>query len=272
MKKILFLIAIWPCLLQMVNAQQVGVWKIENGRIESPNSKIDTLGFQYWEAVCSILPNDLLKKYVVSLRLFSDGRNEDLGGMNQMDETVDFWQVDLDTADMNIFSRDSIEILDYTHTLIHEFGHLLSLNSMQIELSDDEIQDPDRGYLTDEGYAIKGSYLNLFVEEFWEGKLLRQWDRICEKRNQEKLADRLYQFYLDHSDEFVTDYAAESPEEDIAESWTFFVLSDQPLKSDIKNQKISFFYQFPELLTYREEIRANIAFIPKSYVENFKNK
>ncbi|RKD94054.1 hypothetical protein [Marinifilum flexuosum] len=271
MRKLLLLITTLLSISQFTYGQnQVGVWNVKNGNIESNKSENDQLGLQYWETIHSILPNDLLNKYVLSLRLFSDGKSEDMGGMNQLDETVEFWQIDLDTADMNIFTRDSIQILDYTHTLIHEFGHLLTLNTSQIELTDDETEDPDRGYLTTEGYAIKGSYLNLFVEEFWKPKLLQEWDRINKKRNKKKLVDRLYDFYLDHAEEFVTDYAAESPEEDIAESWTFFVLSDKPLKSGGKYEKIKFFYQFPDLVKYRTHIRKNISFVPVKYVENFK--
>ena len=254
---------------QLANAQhEVGVWNIKNGEIETANFEKDVLGVQYWETVSSILPNNLLDEYVVSLRLFSDGRNEDLGGMNQLDETVEFWQIDLDTADMNIFTKDSLKVLDYTHTLIHEFGHLLTLNTSQIELTDEKKEDPDRGYLTIEGYAIKGSYLSLFVNQFWRSNFLQEWDRISSKRNKKKKVDLLYDFYLNNADEFLTDYAAESPEEDIAESWTFFVLSDKPSQNEIKHQKIKFFYQFPELVEYRKEIRANIAFIPNSYAEN----
>ncbi len=69
----------------------------------------------------------------------------------------------------------------------------------------------------------------------------------------------LYQFYLKNQGTFLTDYAAEAPEEDIAESWSFFILNDQPSSLNlIKNQKINFFYQFPELIEYRTLIRKNI--------------
>ena len=55
-----------------------------------------------------------------------------------------------------------------------------------------------------------------------------------------KQLNRLIDFYLDHEPEFLSDSATESPEEDIAESWTFFVLSEKP---------------YQELLNYREYIR-----------------
>ena len=249
---------------------EIGVWKIKDGKIIENDLTNNKLGKEYWQTLYNILPADLIDKYVVSLRLFTDGTNKDMGGLNQMDETVEYWQIDLDTADMNIYSKDSIKILDYTHTLIHEFGHLLTLNPTQIELSEDMYQDYSKGYLTSEGYALKNSYLGMFVNNFWKSDLLYEWDKIVKKRSESKKIKLLYEFYLSYSDDFVTDYAAESPEEDIAESWTFFVLSDKPKKSTILSEKILFFYQFPKLVKYREHIRLNIQFVPISYIENFK--
>ena len=224
----------------------------------------------YFNTINNTLPKDLIDKYVVSLRLFTDGKDGDLGGLNQMNESVDSWQFDLDTADVNIYSKDSIEILDYTHTLIHEYGHLLTLNPSQIELTDDMIQDDNKGYLTSEGYALKDSYLGIFVKQFWDDELLLEWDNIDNKKNENKRVKLLYEFYLSHRDNFVTDYAAESPEEDIAEAWTFFVLSDKPDTNTVKNQKVIFFYQFPELVEYRQKMRLNIKSIPISYLDSFR--
>lgn len=258
--------------IQFINAQnEIGVWEVRNGQLTIGDSDNKELGEKYWNTLYSILPTDLIDRYVISFRLFTDGKDEDMGGMNQIDETVDFWEIDLDTADMNIFSNDSVEILNYTHTLIHEFGHLLTLNPKQIKLTDDKFQDDDRGYLTSEGYALKDSYLGRFVYQFWNSNLLFEWDEIEKIKNESRKIDFLYDFYLSYKDEFVTDYAAESPEEDIAESWTFFVLSDKPELSTVKYQKILFFYQFPELVQYREKIRSNVEFIPISYIEQYIN-
>lgn len=73
-----------------------------------------------------------MNKHVVFFRLFTDGRDGLLGRLHQMGETVAVWQLELDTADANIFSQDLAEVMDYMHTLIHEFGHLLTLNTTQI--------------------------------------------------------------------------------------------------------------------------------------------
>jgi hypothetical protein len=68
----------------------------------------------------------------------------------------------------------------------------------------------------------------------------------------------LYQFYQAHSAEFVDDYAATHPTEDIAESFTYFVFSPKPAGASIKEQKIKFFYEYPELVQLREGILSGI--------------
>jgi hypothetical protein len=67
--------------------------------------------------------------------------------------------------------------------------------------------------------------------------------------------DLSHDFYWLHANQFLTSYAAKNPEEDIAESWAFFILSSKPEPTSIANQKILFFYEYPELVTLRQEIR-----------------
>ena len=64
----------------------------------------------------------------------------------------------------------------------------------------------------------------------------------------------LEDFYNTYQDQFLTDYAPTSPAEDIAESWAFFVLSPKPEMNSIANEKILFFYEYPELVQLRAQI------------------
>jgi hypothetical protein len=52
----------------------------------------------------------------------------------------------------------------------------------------------------------------------------------------------------------VTDYAVTSPEEDIAESRMFFILDPKTAGDTIAEQKILFFYDWPELARLRDVI------------------
>lgn len=144
---------------------------------------------------------------------------------------------------------------------------MLTLNAGQIEPTEDVVQNDSRGYLTSEGYALKASYLGMFVDQFWPPDFLSEWDKVDKIRNESRRINKLFKLYLENESQFVTDYAAESPEEDIAESWAFFVLSDKPLALEGKAKKVLFFYQFEELIRLRTMIRSNMKFIPKAYLE-----
>ena len=54
---------------------------------------------------------------------------------------------------------------------------------------------------------------------------------------------------------FVTEYAAADAAEDIAESFAVFVLNPKPVGDTVREQKVRFFYQYPELTEIRNEMR-----------------
>lgn len=266
---ILFTIsACHPRLADQPIGDEVGEWTISSGKVVPNNTTADRLADEYWKGVNQLLPGDSLAKYISSLRLYTDGPEEDLAGMTQMD--LFRWRLELDTTDANFTRTDSAYVLEYNHTLIHEFGHLLSLNATQVTPTDDEYQDDTKGYLTSEGYAKPNSYLGLFVKQFWPAPLLNEWDKADMTKNEKKRLNKLFQFYLKYANHFANDYAAESPEEDLAESWTYFVLNDKPDNDLIMKEKVRFFYKFPELMAIRKNIRAKLPFIPNNYLEQFK--
>ncbi|SHJ48662.1 putative zinc-binding metallopeptidase [Aquimarina spongiae] len=246
-------------------------WEISNGTLQLGKKQSDSLAIKYWNYLNNLLPSKLLKRYVTRLILFTDGAEEVLGEIAPLNNINTKWSVAIDTIDFKFEIKDSTYIQDYTHTLIHEFGHLLTLNPEQVEITDDDYQDDEKGYLTSEGYAKKNSYLGEFVSTFWNADFLKEWDKIDNIKNENRKVRRLQRFYFHNKNQFLSDYASESPEEDIAESWTFFVLSDKPSKfGKIKLKKILFFYKFPELIQLRSEIRSKISLIPIDYVNNYK--
>lgn len=90
---------------------EVDTGTVRQGKLVYKNIPTDSVASNYWKKVCEILPNELLDQYISSLRLYTDGKQEDLGGMNQMDETNENWQIDLDTADINFHNLDSSFVL-----------------------------------------------------------------------------------------------------------------------------------------------------------------
>lgn len=240
-------------------------WDIHNGQLTLNDGENDVTAKAYWAQTLKVIPNELLIKYIASFKLFTDGIDEDLGGVSPLNKWNTKWELDIDTIDFDLQAKDSAQIINYTHTLIHEFGHLLTLNPEQITFTRDKRQKDEIGYLTAEGYAKPSSYLGQFIQQFWKKPLLTEWDNIQGVILKSKRWQLLDKFYLAHKEQFLTDYAAESPEEDIAESWTFFVLADKPEASSVKEQKILFFYGFPELLAYRKEIWRQLQIISPKY-------
>lgn len=154
-------------------------------------------------------------------------------------------------------------------TLAHEYGHMLTLNKNQVinipseyglemEQADfDKMRAECNGQFFS-GYqcAIEKSYLNEFGNRFWIGDVYDTWIQafLLSDKDQDAYRSAIDELYAKYSDQFVSDYAATNPHEDIAESWTEFIMRPKPLDTSIADQKVLFFYEFPELVQLRSEI------------------
>lgn len=243
--------------------ERIGTWDIRNGIFIESDASSTKLAKQNWKVFYGIFPKKVTQKYIKKLELISDGKDEKTGALGALNHKNDEWKLVLDPVDVNFKSRSKERLYQSVYTLIHEFGHLITLNNTQVKPTTKKEQHPDEPYITYEGQTLKKSYLNQFIIRFWSGSLLNEWDKIqkkyCFLEQESKICtDKLYGLYNDNYTDFVTDYAAESPEEDIVESWTAFVLKGKVKNPEtVAEQKINFFYQFPELVKYRKIIRKN---------------
>ncbi|MDN4607212.1 hypothetical protein [Sporosarcina highlanderae] len=135
--------------------------------------------------------------------------------------------------------------IDMVKTLIHEYGHMLTYNEADFVSSD--TCPADQLYLKPyEMCYSTDSYMNLYYQALlkeYEEQWLYDGNPTVEKR---------IAFYENHKDSFVTTYATVNLFEDIAESFSYFILTpynDRP--QTIPEEKVNFFYQFPELIEYR---------------------
>jgi hypothetical protein len=112
-------------------------------------------------------------------------------------------------------------------------------------------------YATPGGCSLPESYINLFYQEFWKDSYHEWWELEQEAQNAET-SDEYFQvmdrFYENHQDWFVNSYAATDLEEDMAEGFAYFVLHPRPSGNTIHEQKINFYYEFPELVDYRQQM------------------
>lgn len=208
-----------------------------------------------WSYFTSIIPSEE-RAFVSEFSILSDGRNNILAGVSPTFDDPNQWTLKVDVVD-----ADNPYIL--TYSLLHEYGHLLTLNASQVSPDAQVFYHPDDQslydqsvascprYFTGEGCSNSGSYINEFYNRFWSS-FYAEWEQS--NQGQDIQLDLPNQFYHDHEDHFLTSYAATSPQEDIAESWVYFVLSPKPERISIANQKILFFYEYPELVVLRQEI------------------
>lgn len=216
---------------------------------------------QIWEFFTALIPTDF-RTYLVEFQVMTDGEDEILASVYQTTESAYEWGLEVDVMDID-------DTYEFFATLVHEYGHLLSLNPSQVEPSVAIFNDPEDddvyyaeadacpNYFPGEGCSKADSYINLFVEAFWND-LYDEWLDVDNIEDEDKYYDALDQFYYDHEAEFVSDYAVTNPDEDFAETFSVFVMEPTPDGNTVAEEKILFFYRFPELVALRDNIISNL--------------
>ncbi|SET01207.1 hypothetical protein SAMN05216389_104162 [Oceanobacillus limi] len=153
-------------------------------------------------------------------------------------------------------------------TLIHEFGHVLTLGEQQVSIDEEvylseeedvwkEAEEACSTYFVSYGWGCvdESSYLFAYYQQFWDD-IFNEFVQI------DWAAERDYEdFFFHHEERFFNSYQGTNPEEDIAEAFTFFIMMDRTEVeegSEMKYEKIRFFYQYDELVALRTRILENI--------------
>jgi len=214
-----------------------------------------------WDYFTSIIPAEE-RSFVTEYSITTDGVDNTLAAVTQTYDDPSEWALQVDILDI----KDTYNL---TFTLVHEFGHLLTLNAEQVSPSIPVFNSPDDEdvlqkevsacpeYFPGEGCSTSSSYINTWYNRFWVD-IYDEWDKVNYAEDDDAYYEMLDNFYYKYEDQFVSDYAATTPEEDIAESWAFFVLAPKPNGNTIADQKVLFFYEYPELVQLRESILNNI--------------
>ena len=210
-----------------------------------------------WDYFTALIPPEQ-RTFVTEFSVLSDGLNNILAGASPTYDNPVEWTLKVDVA-------DAVNPYGLTYSLLHEFGHFLTLNSSQVPPDSQVFYHPDDAdlydqavascpqYFTGEGCSNPGSYINTFFTRFWSG-IYADWQQTGQSGGSGMPVHFSNEFYELHKDQFLTSYAATSLEEDIAESWTYFILSPKPEPVTVSDQKILFFYEYPELVALREQI------------------
>jgi hypothetical protein len=223
-----------------------------------PYQKNTELHRQIWDYFTAVIPQtpELHVSYMI---VYTDGMSD--GYAARIWDLGDKWRLYVD-----IFDFDNA--YNVTDILVHEYGHMLTLNDTQITYMNSEyglkaeyddfikMSDKCSRFFNGYGCAKENSYLNQYGQRFWTGDVYESWIKVF-LTEEEKDGDRdaaVENFYSQYPDQFVSHYAATDPDEDIAESWEAFVMQPKPTGNTIADQKVLFFYEFPELVQQRREI------------------
>ena len=204
-----------------------------------------------WEMVTTLIPADK-RRWMTTFEIF-DGGGELLGYVYNATADLTSWNFALG-IDSAYPDGENLETTgDFIHTIIHEYGHIMSLNDEQLDHTTSSCD-----YNPGEGCARSDSYIDSFYSRFWA-------DIADEHSNLDADDyDALYEFYDKYEDRFVSDYAATNPAEDIAEVFSYFITQDSaPTGNQIKDEKIRYLYEFPELVDLRNHMKQSTFTMPE---------
>lgn len=205
-----------------------------------------------WALVSKIIPNSYITFFNEYL-VFTGEENGVAGFVVQTKNDLTKWQIGIaiDLAYDGGFNKDG----ELSYTIIHEFGHVLTLNDTQVNSKKDETDC--QNYFPGEGCAKEGSYINVLYQKYWKD-IHNEFQEIGDDESKKEI------FYEKYQDRFVTQYASTNPGEDIAESFTHFVIFDKPTGDTYANKKVQLFYNYPELVELRNYIRKSLNIGTKS--------
>ena len=214
-----------------------------------------------WQLFTELIPKQQ-RSMLTEFEIMTDGPGGVLSAVEQTQDDPHSWILETDIADIP-------DTKNLVFTLLHEFGHLLTLGPSQVPPDDQLFQHPYSTRLRDqaiaacsnyfpgEGCSLPTSYVNVFYGRFWKN-LYDEWHAIDRIDDDNRREAELRSFYRKYRDQFVDSYAVTSPVEDIAESWAYYVLSPRPKGTSAGNQKLAFFSGYPELITLRAQILSNL--------------
>lgn len=239
------------------------VYQVNGDQISGPENKSvpenlvplqNDLAAQHliWDYFVYIIPT-VERQPLTEYRIFSDGTGKTNGYYEikwewQGEQESQTWALEIDLADYQ-------DLKSINDALIHEFGHMLTLNIAQIDIRTKP--EACQSY-ADDNCSFQDSYLNQFFNQFWAGSTYDEWKAIPSQTDKEAVKNGLSDFYKAHPQDFVREYAATAPKEDLADTWAYFVMTPAPAGATIAEKKMLFFYNFPEFVALRTQIRSKI--------------
>ena len=205
---------------------------------------------EIWELFKDMIPR-ADREDIASYQVVDDTDSDIAAEVRQSLDDPAEWMLVVNLA--VFYPNGEFDATEAIYTLVHEYAHVMTLGDDQVNLvdlraDDDEYEEAISNCPTlwvSEWCLYKDSYLFEYIREFWND-------------NQREYANQGGDVYTGNEDDFVNDYAATNPGEDIAETFAYFVLNEKPDPDETADEKIRFFYDYDELEQLRERIRIEV--------------
>jgi hypothetical protein len=198
-----------------------------------------------WKKVQQIFPKKYLEPFA-EFQIFSDGAGEMTGEVYRQKKDGGFsgkWVLAFDPKDND----------DLAYSILHELGHAIIITDEKMEYDAQFYACQDE--VIQKRSSARKEYLTAYKEQFWEpyGDDFWRIGNIEDDAKKEREIQILSKKYVDF---FLTEYSLTNPTEDFCETFAHFVLMEKPNSDDaVADQKILFFYDYPELVRLRDSLR-----------------
>lgn len=209
---------------------------------------------ELWAEWSAMIP-PYWSRRVTRFEVASDGPGGIAAAVQRLDEAGDRWLLSVDPVDAEE-RRD-----DYVHTLVHELAHIVTLGAGRVEVDATPaptlVEQAARcdGPPVTEGCAAAGSVLATFSQRYWDLAAVAGPDGVVTVGDRE---DATIERYLAAPDSYVSAYAASSPGEDIAETFTAMALDARQAPGSVAAAKVEFLRADAELFALADRIRATL--------------
>lgn len=204
---------------------------------------------EIWELTKKVIPPSYRSK-MSRFMIFTGEGDGTAGYVYNTAPDLSKWEMGI-AIDFAYYNGSFNEGGELAYTIIHEFGHILTLDNTQVDASIS--QNSCQNYFTGEGCTKSMAYINKLYSKFWSD-IADEHSQLGENQSEQE------NFYQKYRDRFVTGYASTNPGEDIAEVFATFITRNGGVNGNsIAEQKIQLMYEHPELITLRNYIRGNTA-------------
>ena len=240
------------------NEGEITLYKVNNGKItKHVDYKVSGTDLEFqkdvnkhkqiWDLVKMIVPLNQLEK-MSEFMIYNGEITGSAGYVVEKSQDLSKWQMGI--AINYAFEGGFNTKGELAYTIIHEFGHILTLNDVQLNASIS--RENCTNYYPGEGCSKENAYINEMYQKYWKD--------IAEEHQKAQQNQSLQEaFFNKYSSRFVTNYASTNPGEDIAEVFaTFITKKEKPNGATIAEKKILLMYNRSELIAFRNHIRQNL--------------